>query len=77
MNNARRTAIAALADRIGEIKAELETLRDEENDYFDNMPESFQCGDKGQVAEAAVASMDDALSELEGAIDNLNSSTGG
>lgn len=71
MNNARRKSLAALAEQIRalagqieDIRSELETLRDEEQEYYDNMPESFQGGDKGQAAEAAVSAMEDALGEL-------------
>ena len=57
---------------IGEITSEIESLvsdieyiRDEEQEYYDNMHENFQQGDRGQNAEAAV-------SALEQAIDNAN-----
>jgi len=72
MNKDRRKSIAALAERIqelstlvSEIKDGLVDLRDEEQDYFDNMPEGFQMADRGQNAEAAIVSLDDAISALD------------
>lgn len=60
-----------LEDIIGQIDA----LKDEETDYKDNMPESFQQGEKGERADAAIEALetaansanDDILSNIEGA----------
>lgn len=40
-------------------------MRDEEQEYYHNMPENMQGGDKGQKAEENAAA-------LETAVDNLN-----
>ena len=85
MNKERRAAIAALiktasavkedlallVGRIEDLKAEAEAIRDEEQEYFDNMPESFQSGEKGQAVEEKLSAMDDAISELDTMIDSL------
>lgn len=72
MNKDRRNAINAVLARFGDARAEmelihdeLESLRDEEQEYYDNMPESFQQGDKGDRAQAAIDLLESALSELE------------
>lgn len=72
MNNARRKELSGIADRVraiadlvSDIVGDLEALRDEEQDYFDNMPESLQGSEKGEIAEAAITAMEDALSTLE------------
>lgn len=72
MNKTRRGEIAAAVQRLTELAAEIsdlrdtvETIRDEEQEYFDNMPESIQSGERGQNAEAAISELDDALSVLE------------
>lgn len=46
-NEARK--LAALHSLAEEAQAEAEELRDEEQDYYDNMPESLQGGEKGQL----------------------------
>lgn len=72
MNAQRRKALAALIDRIEELGAardtlrdELETIRDEEQDAFDNMPEGLQQGDKGQAMEEAIGIIEEAITNLE------------
>jgi uncharacterized coiled-coil DUF342 family protein len=52
MNAARRKEIDSITAAIEEIKNRIEAIEEEERDYFENMPESFQDGDKGQAAEA-------------------------
>lgn len=37
----RRTQLNELTEKIRELRDEVETLRNEEQDYYDNMPESF------------------------------------
>lgn len=72
MNKQRRKAIEHLRNRldglklaVGELRNEVEALRDDEQEYYDNMPQSFQDGEKGQAAEAAVSSFDEALSAMD------------
>lgn len=72
MNKERRAALAALVQRIEEVVSEAETLRDEEQEYFDNMPEAFQDGERGQAAEAAAEAIDEAINQLEEAVEALN-----
>ncbi len=53
MNNQRRKAIEELVERIDDIKSAIEEVAWEEQEYFDVMPESFQSGEKGEVARSA------------------------
>jgi len=82
MNAQRRKALADLMDRltplaatITDIKDALETIRDEEQESFDNMPEGLQQGDRGQAMEEAISTLDSAIDDLENFdIDNIVSS---
>lgn len=72
MNNDRRKEIGKIKDRLEEaaaaledIKSDVESLRDEEQEYFDNMPESFHNADKGQVAQDAITELDNAISAID------------
>lgn len=76
MNKDRRNEIArikaeveALVSKAEDLINDIESVRDEEQEYFDNMPESFQQGEKGEVAEAAVASLDQAMEALQEMVD--------
>jgi hypothetical protein len=65
MNKERRKEIARAIAMIEEAKSILETCSDEEQDYFDNMPESFQDGQKGEDAQTAIDALDEGVSNLE------------
>jgi hypothetical protein len=72
MNNARRKEIAAVQEEIAKAQsiltdavASLESIRDDERAYFDDMPENFQSGEKGEAAEAAIGVLDGVLDDLE------------
>jgi uncharacterized coiled-coil DUF342 family protein len=87
MNKARRKAIEELYERVqvllaqtenlpdaDDMKNEVETLRDEEQEYLDNMPEAMQNGDKGSAASEAVSQLEtatDKLGEVADAITTL------
>jgi hypothetical protein len=71
MNKDRRKALSAIEAILAEAREQIEAIRDEEQDYYDNMPESFQDGEKGQAAEAAVSAMEDAISSIEEAEQSL------
>lgn len=77
MNNARRkqietikARIAALLSQAEDIKTDVEAIRDEEQDYRDNMPESFANGEKGEKADAAIEALDQVMQDLESLIEN-------
>ncbi len=77
MNKERRKALEAVQEKITNAQGELESLRDEEQDYADNMPESLQSSEKHDTAEEAIASMAsalDSLSEAANSIDEANQS---
>lgn len=63
-------AITAINDKIAEIKddliSQLEEVRDEEQEYYDNMSENLQGGERGDAAQEAVNNLDAAINFLEG-----------
>jgi len=76
MNDQRRKAINSLiaefekvkelaTGNLSDIKDRLEALRDEEQEYFDNMHDNLKSGDKGSRAEQAVSEIDDQCSNLD------------
>lgn len=67
MNAARRKEIAKAGALIDEAKQILEQAQTDEQEYYDNMPESLQGGEKGNAAEAAA----DALQEAVDACDEV------
>jgi flagellar biosynthesis chaperone FliJ len=85
MNKERRKALAQLATEIEELKGklddcktQLETIKDEEQEYRDNMPENLQDGEKAQHTDEVIEALEtgfDTLdtidSELQEVLDNL------
>jgi len=72
MNNTRRKAIMKIAERLEELKTDFELLRDEEQEAFDNMPESIQESERGEHIENIIYNMDEVLENLESAFDTMN-----
>lgn len=66
MNAERRKLIQQAQDLIGEAVTLLEIARDEEQGYFDNMPEAFQAANKGDKATTAIDGLESVLSDIAG-----------
>jgi len=71
MNNDRRKKIAQLVVDLENLRQGIESLRDEEQEYYDNMPEGLQAGSKGEAAESAVGALEYAMEDIESACSNL------
>lgn len=72
MNNQRRkeldkliAEIEALGETASNIRERLEAIRDDEQEYIDNMPESLQSSERYFNAENAVSQMEEAIGYLE------------
>lgn len=81
MNKQTRKLLEELNDRIAEItqiaedvKSEVESIREEEQDKFDNMPEGLQASEQGEKFEEIMGYLDDAINALEESIDTLGGS---
>jgi len=72
MNNERRKRIEDARAKLEEVLHDLESLRDEERDSFDNRTEALQQTEDGQKSEAAADALDEAVSGVEGAITELD-----
>lgn len=71
MNNERRKRIDALLEKLSSISTDIDILLDEEQEAFDNLPESLQDGERGQKMTEAVDLLEDAKGALEDAITTL------
>jgi hypothetical protein len=73
MNKARRARITAFVDRLREVSLELEVIREEEQDAYDSLPDSLQESPNGQASGEAAEFLEDAITGLDTAIDELES----
>jgi hypothetical protein len=72
MNNTRRKEIGkiisraeALRDELENIMMDIEVIRDEEEEYIDNVPENLQGTERYEMAEEALSNLESALEWFE------------
>lgn len=65
MNKQRRKELEKVQDAILGAITDLECIRDEEQEAFDNLPESLQYSEKGEYMEETISMIEDVLSDLE------------
>lgn len=75
MNNSRRKRISKIADALNELKGQIDELY-EEQEAFENIPESLQGTERYEVAENAVDMLESASSGLEDVISFLGDAEG-
>lgn len=73
MNKARRKELSRAVELLEEAQSIIESCRDEEQEYMDNMPENLQESEKYYVAEETVNNMDEAYDKIGEAIDSVES----
>lgn len=71
MNQKRRKLIANIIEHLDPWLRDIEWARDEEQDAYDNLPESLQDSDKGCTMEENIDDLTDAYDGLEEAINLL------
>lgn len=71
MNKDRRARIQALINKLEDIREDIDFIKDEEQEYYDNMPENFQMGEKGDKAQEAIDNLDYAYSSIEEVVEYL------
>jgi hypothetical protein len=72
MNKARRKKIETIIERLADLRADLDNIQDEENMSFESLPENMQQGERGQAMEDKVATINEAMDELDSAVEKLN-----
>lgn len=80
MNSNRKKRLKETAKIIPEIifllndlREQIEEIKGEEEDYFENLSESGQESDKGQASESAISELDSVVASLDEVEDSLNS----
>ena len=72
MNAERRKLLAEAKQKIEEGMGLIEQALQEEQDYFDNMPESFQTGSKGDAAQTVIDNLQSVYDDVENAVSALD-----
>lgn len=72
MNKVRRTQIQRVSDSISNIIAEIETIRDEEDETRESMPENLVGSERYETSEVASDTLQDAIDLLEESVERLS-----
>ena len=65
MNNKIRKTIQTLHDQLGDIRESLETIKDDEQIKYDNLPDSFRDGDMGENIQTAIDYLNEVIGSIE------------
>lgn len=71
MNKERRKRIEAIQDKIAELQTELQDIRDEEEEAYDNLPCGIQDSEMGEGMQEAIDTMENVDNSLQDAYDSL------
>lgn len=71
MNNERRGRLREIKTKLDDLYEQIESVKDDEEYAFDNMPENLQYSMRGEESQDAVDALDEALEKLEEVTDLL------
>jgi ribosome recycling factor len=71
MNANRRKEIKKLSSQLEDLKMSIESIKDEEQEHLDTMPDSLKEGDKGQSAENAINALTTAMDDVDAVVTQL------
>lgn len=72
MNEERRKSLMRALDLIEDARNIVDEIKGEEEEAFENLPESMQSGDKGEKAQAAIEALSEAYDALDNAIEHIS-----
>tara|TARA_R110002020_G_scaffold297118_2_gene512905 strand:- start:19 stop:267 length:249 start_codon:yes stop_codon:yes gene_type:complete len=72
MNNARRKKIKKICNQLEELESQIREIEEEEQDAFDNLPESLAETERGDQMQEFLEILDQAAGQLEESQETLN-----
>ena len=69
MNRERRKRLQEAFDKIAEVQEILSEVRDEEQEAYENLPENFQYGERGEEMQGYI----EMINEADGYLDDAKS----
>ena len=76
MNKQRRQKLLDAIELLERARGMVEEAKEEEQEYYDNMPEVFQSGERGDDAETAIDGLQSAEDGIQEAIDQIEEAKG-
>lgn len=71
MNKQRRKYLAEAVEKLNEAMSIVDGVRNDEQDAFDNMPESLQYSERGEQMEEYIDNLDEAYGNISDVADAL------
>ena len=71
MNKTRRIQLEAIAQKLESLQGDLYTIMNEEEESYDNMPESVQGGEKAETARAVIELLAEAGCSFDELVDSI------
>lgn len=71
MNNQRRKELKGIVAQLETLKDELETIQEQKEEAFENLPENLQLSMQGELMQEKAENISDAVFSLEECIDNI------
>jgi hypothetical protein len=71
MNKQRRNRLQKVIDQLEELKGEVASICEEEQEAYDNMPESLQDGERGSQMYDNISTLEDQESNFDDLINYL------
>ena len=72
MNKEQRERLSQILDALNVALNDIDEIKCEEEEKYDNLPENFQYGEKGEAIQDGISSLEDAYSYLDDVISSLN-----
>lgn len=76
MNKSRRSRLDKILEQIDDLLYDINSIRDEEEEAYENLPESIQDSDRGQAMYDAIDNLEEAINSLEEVEDYINDAKG-
>ena len=77
MNKLRRKSLQEIFDKLSDLRGEIESIKDEEDESRENMPENLQGSERYEQSETASYNMDEAMEYISSACDSIESAMEG
>lgn len=77
MNAPRRKSIQEVIDQLEELKSTIETIMDEEQEAYDNLPENLQGSERGEAMSEAADNLDSAYNSMDEVLEYLTAAIDG
>lgn len=71
MNKVRRKELGKIKDCLTALYSDIERVKNDEEDCFDNMPDGIQCSMRGEESEEAIEILDEVCEDMEKIIEMI------